>query len=440
MKKIITSFALLIQSITFTFAQTNYEPNVTVSTFAGSRTTGSADGQGTAANFTNPYGVCVDASGNVYVADAGNNKIRKISPGGLVSTLAGAGQLSPGSADGQGTVARFNNPRGICVDASGNVYVADADNHKIRKISPSGLVSTLSGSGTQGSDDGQGTAASFNGPTGVCVDASGNLYVADQMNNKIRKISPSGLVSTFAGSGSQGSADGQGTAASFYYPHGVCVDASGNVYVADYNNNKIRKISPSGLVSTLAGGVAYGSADGQGMAASFRGPNGVCLDASGNVYVADTYNQKIRKISPSGLVSTLAGSGTQGSDDGQGTSASFNGPFGVCVDASGNVYIADYTNLIIRKITIGSANGIETTTISSLNIYPNPAQNILHLQLNESIQGTVSITDLQGQTILSQAINDNNAQINTSNVANGVYVLKVVSEKASYTKQVVISR
>jgi streptogramin lyase len=318
------------------------------STLAGSGAADAADGTGAAASFYHPSGVATDASGNVYVADQSNHKIRKITPAGVVTTFAGSGAV--GAADGIGTAASFNSPSGVAVDASGNVYVADLGNHTIRKITSSGVVTTFAGSGAAGAADGTGTTASFNFPTGIAVDALGNVYVADQVNNKIRKITAVGGVTTFAGSGAAGAADGAGPAASFNFPTGVAVDVSGNVYVADLFNYTIRKITPAAVVTTFAGSGAADAIDGTGPASSFNLPQGVAVDASGNVYVADFGDQKIRKITPAGVVTTLAGSGAIGAADGMGTAASFNSPTGVAADASGNVYVADQNNQKIRKI------------------------------------------------------------------------------------------
>jgi streptogramin lyase len=334
-----------------------------VSTLAGNN---AIDGVGTAASFYNPIGVATDALGNVYVADSYNHKIRKITPTGEVSTLAGLG--TPGSTDGLGTAASFNDPRGVATDALGNIYVADTFNNKIRKITSGGVVTTLAGSGTSGFADGTGIAASFNAPFDVATDASGNVYVSDYNNNTVRKITPTGVVTTLAGSRTAGSADGIGTAASFNYPGGVATDTSGNVYVADQFNNKIRKITPAGVVSTLAGSGAIGSVDGVGTAARFDNPMGVVTDSLGNVFVADLANRKIRKITPAGVVSTLAGSGAFGFEDGTGTVANFKAPMGVATDSSGNVYVADMENNNIRKITptgvvstLAGKNGIDGT-------------------------------------------------------------------------------
>jgi sugar lactone lactonase YvrE len=301
---------------------------------------------GTAAKFYYPLDIALDAAGNLYVADSSNHKIRKISPTGEVTTLAGT---TVGFAEGAGTSAQFYYPDGVDVDAAGNVYVADKRNHKIRKISPTGYVTTLAGT-TQGYTDGAGTIAKFAEPSGVALDAAGNVYVADSENHKIRKISPTGAVITLAGT-TVGFADGEGlTEARFINPTNIAVDAGGNVYVADYNNHKIRKISPAGAVTTLAG-TTGGFFDGAGLTeAKFNSPSGVTVDAAGNVYVADFNNHKIRKISPTGVVSTLAGS-ISGFLDGTATAAQFSNPNGVAVDVAGNVYVADAGNHRIRKIT-----------------------------------------------------------------------------------------
>jgi hypothetical protein len=293
---------------------------------------------------------------NGRTPDANGSTTPPLPPnGGVVTTLAGTAG-SYGSANGTGAAARFNNPYGVAVDAAGTVYVADQNNHTIRKITPAGVVSTLAGTaGPYGSADGTGAAARFNYPTGVAVDAAGVVYVADESNNTIRKITPAGVVSTLAGTSGigGGSADGTGAAARFDTPIGVAVDASGTVYVGERNNHTIRKITPAGVVSTLAGtsGIGGGSADGTGAAARFNAPIGVAVDASGTVYVADLGNSTIRKITAAGVVSTLAGTaGLDGSANGTGAAARFSYPTGVAVDVAGTVYVADQSNQTIRVI------------------------------------------------------------------------------------------
>jgi streptogramin lyase len=270
-----------------------------VTTLAGTAlAVGSANGTGAAARFNSPTEVAVDTAGNVYVADTNNHLIRKITPAGVVTTLAGTAGAT-GSADGTGTAATFKFPYGVAVDGSGNVYVADTINHLIRKITSAGVVTTLAGTaGATGSTNGTGAAARFDSPSGVAVDGSGNVYVADATNDLIRKITSAGVVTTLAGTaGAAGQTNGTGAAARFDSPSGVAVDGSGNVYVADTINHLIRKITPAGVVTTLAGTAgATGSADGTGTAATFKFPYGVAVDGSGNVYVADTNNDLIRKI------------------------------------------------------------------------------------------------------------------------------------------------
>ena len=334
-------------------------PAGVVTTPAGAAgSSGSADGTGTAATFNHPSGVAVDWAGNVFVADTGNHSIRKITPAGAVTTLAGSPSVA-GSADGTGTAATFNHPSGVAVDGAGNVFVADTGNHSIRKITPAGAVTTLAGSpGAAGNWDGTGAAstfaARFDRPTGLAVDGLGNVFVADTGNNTIRKITPAGTVTTLAGSPSvAGSADGTGPGAHFAQTSGVAVDEAGNAFVADMFNHTIRKITPAGAVTTLAGSPgSFGTADGTGAAARFFYPRGVAVDGVGNVFVVDSGNYTIRKITPAGAVTTLAGSpGSSGSADGTGTAARFAEPEGLAVDGTGTLFVADAFDNTIRKIT-----------------------------------------------------------------------------------------
>lgn len=351
MKKLSLLFVLLAITSCSKDDENNTENQVSqqpgVYTHAGSGKKGLKDGTGSTADFNDPNGLAIDATGNVYVADYSNNVIRKITPKGEVSIFAGTG--TGGSTNGASTSASFNNPTAVAIDGSGNLYVADYGNHKIRKITVSGVVSTLAGSGTKGSADGTDIGASFNAPKGIAVDASGAIYVADSDNNKIRKITALGVVTTFAGSGISGMQDGTGFSASFKTPVGLAIDKEGNLYVTD-SNQKIRKITPAGVVTTLAGSGNTGSTNGSSTKASFNQPEGIAVDPKGNVYVADTNNNLIRKISPTGEVSTLAGSGNQGNADGSYTTASFGAPRGLIIDTSGNIYIGDSENHRIRKI------------------------------------------------------------------------------------------
>ncbi len=318
-----------------------------VTTLAGSGVLGSSDGNGSGAQFNNPFGTAVDASGDVYVADYYNHLIRKVTSAGTVTTIAGVPQIS-GSDDGPGSIAKFYRPTSIALDSAGNLYVSESGNHMIRKINSIGFVSTFAGSGSSGSADGVGTAATFYNPGGLAFDASGDLYVADSSNNRIRKITPAGVVTTVAGS-VPGSVDGTGTAATFNFPTGLVFDQAGNLFIADRSNQRIRKMTSAGVVTTLAGSSA-GRQDGVGAAARFNGPNSLTIDTDGNLFVADAFNSLIRRVSPSGLVTTYAG-GTAGYSDGYGAAAAFNRSFGISIDGAGNLYLADTDNNRIRKIT-----------------------------------------------------------------------------------------
>lgn len=326
-----------------------------------------------AATFNLPTAVATDAAGNVYVADTANQTIRKITPAGAVSTLAGLTGVS-GSADGTGNAARFYNPYGIASDSAGNLYIADTFNHTIRRITPAGLVTTLAGSaGNPGSADGPGGSALFAGPQGIAVDSAGNVYVADSLNQTMRQITPSGIVSTLAGlAGSSGSADGTGSAARFLAPQSIAIDGSNNLYIADSGNNTIRKMTLGGVVTTFAGQAGVnGSADGPGSTALFIYPQGLTVDSSGNVFVADSGNDLIRKITPATVSTTIAGMpGNVGNSDGTGSAARFSTPQGVAVNNSGKVYVADSNNNLIRVcVAVDNASPTPSPT-------PTPAKDV----------------------------------------------------------------
>jgi gliding motility-associated-like protein len=323
----------------------NYGETTTV---AGSGYSGYTDGIGTNASFYNPLVTALDAAGNIYVADAENHVVRKIAPNGTVTTLAGNGSI--GSSDGIGSQASFFHPAGLAVDKAGNVFVADEDNNTIRKITPAGVVTTFAGSGNAGAVDGIGRAASLWFPCGIALDADENLYVAEYNNHIIRKISPAGVVTTFAGSTTAGFADGTASNARFRNPISVAVDPDGNVYVADRLNQKIRKITPGGMVSTLAGSGLQGAADGPPAAASFNYPTSITIDNRGYLYVADKNNNNIRRVSPTGVVSTTAGTTTPGSADGIRERAAFNSTFGIVSDGTSYLYVADLSNHKIRRV------------------------------------------------------------------------------------------
>ena len=388
-------------------------PAGVVTTLAGSPgMRGGTNGTGSAARFELPEGMAVDSAGNIYVADTDASTIRKITPGGVVSTFAGS-FAKAGPQNGTGSAARFNLPTDVAVDSSNNVYVADSNNCTIRKITPAAVVTTLAGLASPGHTNGTGSAARFDFPQGVAVDSTGKIYVADSVESAIRKITPSAVVSTFAGlPGTSGYVDATGTAARFAFPRwltvgplnnvyvgdtfnfvvrkitlsaavssvvtnpangagevrGVAVDNSGNIYTADLPHHTIRKITPDGTATIFAGlNDTPGSANGTGSVARFSFPTGLAVDGAGNVYVADNGNNTIRKITPAAKVTTFAGSaGLLGSADGTGTAARFYGPFGVAVDHSGNVFVTDTGNNTIRKITPARV----VTTLGGLPLSP----------------------------------------------------------------------
>ncbi len=349
----------------------------TISTYAGTGTGGfyGDGGAATAAQIYLPYGLAVDASNNLYICDQQNERIRKVSASGIITTIAGNGTAAYGGDGGAATAAQFNDPAGVVVDASNNVYVADRVNNRIRKITPAGIISTFAGIGSAGysGDGAAATAAQVNDPWGIGIDPSGNIYIADRGNNSIRKVNTSGVISTVAGYGSYGySGDGAAaTAAKMRYPTSVTADGSGNIFIADEFNNCIRKVDPSGIITTFVStGTTSGGYSGDGgpaTAAQVNFPRGVALDAAGNLYIDDLGNHRIRKVSTSGIISTVAGLGTAGfsGDGGAATAAQLNSPYGIALDASGDLFISDEVNHRVRKVTACVSPVVSAITGSS---------------------------------------------------------------------------
>lgn len=402
-----------------------------VSTLAGS-TSGYADGTGINAQFKGPCAIAVDNNGNVFVADRLNNRIRKITPAGVVTTFAGSGVA--GYLDDTGTAAQFDSPMGIAVDLSGNIFVADTYNHRIRKISSSGVVTTVAGS-TSGFADGVGTAAQFYYPEGVAVDNNGNLFVADGGNHRIRKISSNGTVTSLAGNSSFGYADGVGELAQFWTPIGIAIDAAGNVIVAEKQGNRIRKVTQSGVVTTVAGNGNNGYVDGVGIEAEFRAPFGVDLDETGNIYVTDGSNHRIRKITPAGVVSTYAGS-SSGHQDGNALNAKFDFPIGISIASDGTMYIGESGGCKIRKIT-STLNVVDYKKGISVIVYPNPVSTSINLELNDLLLYEITLFDMSGKSVLSKNNFNGENTVHIEHLKSGIYTMQITTDKGIVYKKIV---
>jgi sugar lactone lactonase YvrE len=321
-----------------------------ITTVAGGGTGGDG-GPATSAELGTPFGVAVDAFRNIFIA--GPNRIRRVSNAGIITTVAGNGFEGYSGDGGPATSAKLFAPHGVAVDAFGNIFIADGGNHRIRKVSPAGIITTVAGNGSldYSGDGGPATSAALAWPYSVAVDASGNIFIADSFNNRIRKVSPAGIITTVAGGGTGGDG-GAATSAVLYMPYGVAIDAWGNLFIAETFGNRIRKVSPSGIITTVAGNGSFGGYSGDGglaTAAQLNMPYGVAVDASGNLFIADSFNDRIRKVSASsGIITTVAGNGSQGysGDGGLATAAELSVPYGVAVDAAGNLFIADNNNRI----------------------------------------------------------------------------------------------
>jgi len=323
------------------------------------------------AELASPTGVWVDSNHNIYIVDKDNCRIRMVSASGIINTVAGLSTSQTYAGDnGKATLASLNLPNGIAFDSAGNMYIADTGNNVVRKVNTSGIITTVAGDNISAysGDGGPATSANLSEPTGVALDAAGNLYIADANNNCIRVVTTDQNIHTVAGQCSYALFQGDGgpaTQAKLNKPYSVAVDAYGNIYIADTENERIRKVTPDGIINTIAGNGTQGFKDGPALQAEFSSPAGIAVDASGSVYIADKSNFRIRKLLPSGNVVTIAGSGSPGYS-GVGvaaTSAALYFPLGVGLDPStGNVYVADSQNQVVRELTISNKSSLPSVS------------------------------------------------------------------------------
>nr|WP_168723356.1 RICIN domain-containing protein [Streptomyces sp. SAT1]ANO41926.1 hypothetical protein A8713_032185 [Streptomyces sp. SAT1] len=344
----------------------NSDPPIRTVAGAGAAGFSGDDEAAAAARLNRPYGIAVDSTGTVYVADYGNHRIRRITTDGRISTVAGTGTAGFSGDDGPAAQARLSWPRELAVDRSDVLYIADSGNHRIRKITPDGKISTVAGTGTAGfsADGSAATAARLNGPYGVALDSTGTLYFSEYGNHRIRRMTADGKLGTVAGNGAAGfrGDDGPAASAQLNGPHAVAVDSEDVLYVVDYGNHRVRKVTADGRISTVAGTGSAGFSGDGGPAASakLKAPVGVAVDSTGAVYIADYGNHRVRKVTPDGRISTVAGTGAAGfaGDDGPAVSAQLNNPIAVATDCVDTLYVADFVNNRLRKIASPGLDGL----------------------------------------------------------------------------------
>lgn len=390
----------------------------TITTVAGTGTAGNSGdgGPATAAQIQNPYQVNLDTAGNLYIADYGANTVRKVNTAGIITKLSGDGSASSTGDGGPASAASLNKPIGVAADRTGNIFISEYGSNKIRKIDPSGTISTLTGS--------------FGNPTHLCTDTAGNLYIAAQTSGRVMKVTPAGVVTTYAGNGTGGAAGdgGPATDAAIDAVSGVAADQLGNVYISSWNNGRIRKVNTAGIITTIAGGdiMAFGGDGGPATAAWFHQPYGISADSAGNLYIADNANNRIRYVSAAtGIVTTIAGSGTSGynGDNIPATSAQLSSS-SVCVGKKGSYYFNSGTR--IRKVTlpvpvVGITSALATG--STLRIYPNPGHGrfTIHVSSERNETANIVITNISGQRVFSGTATTNSTTNISLDQPPGIY-------------------
>ncbi|MGP8215559.1 MAG: T9SS type A sorting domain-containing protein [Bacteroidia bacterium] len=408
-----------------------------INTIAGDGTTGyTNDGYAaTGAELNSPNGVVIDGLGNIYIADFGNNRVRKVNTAGIITTFAGNGSTGDAGDGAQATAAEVGGASALAIDKSGNIYITGTG-LGTRVVSTSGIITTLAGTTT------------LTGFTGIAVDGSGDVYLAQESFSRVYKIN-AGVASIFAGNSTAGySGDGgQASAAELGQPYGVAVDGSGNIYIADYTYGCIRKVNSSGIISTFAGGKGngYSGDGGPATAAELHYPYGVTTDGIGDVFIADYYNNRIREINMSDTILTIAGTGTPGfsGDGGQATSAEISYPRSVALDAAGNIYIADWGNVRIRKIS-STATGInEIIESDKVNVYPIPNDGQMSIRLSGNGYNSIHIYDMLGREVYTQLLdaraNNANVEVNLGANAEGAYIMCVQTHNGVIYKKILVT-
>ncbi len=443
MKRIL---AILLLPFTFSLYSASAQ---TISTYAGNGSLGySGDGGPATAAELNTNFELFSQGGDVYIADNQNHRGRVVNTSGVITTFAGNGFRGYTGDGGMATAAELSNPASTLMDAMGNIYECDWGSSTVRMINTSGVISTFCGTGTSGynGDGGAATAAQLNSPVGLAMDASGNIYIGDRYNYRIRMINTSGIIYTIAGNGTPGySGDGgPATAAEMSGVNGICTDLNNNVYIADYGNDVVRMVNTSDIITTFAGNgdPAYSGDGGPATAAELNTPMGVCSDPAGDIFIADHSNSRIREVLTNGIIYTVVGNGFGGfsGDGGSATAAEINFPSGVCLDASGNVYVSDQGNERVRKVTGISTNvnqlPVGPPQADQLSVYPNPSNGNFTIQSSvasgSASGGSVEVYNVLGEKVYSQIIvHSSSFIVDISNQPNGIYLYRVIANSGN---------